>query len=171
MVIWCCFQSVARTTKIKSSFCLFSHPCLCLMMIPKRTRVWVMQAVELLTDINKLAAQARRFLRSDPKAARPSPSQATPRSPASSSHPGTPPPTYGGDSVTSPLLSPRRSVEGRSQPQSQGLSRNNSTELRSRNLAGPFSAAAAQGDKWDRVIPQSHFSLVQEAVSMPASNF
>lgn len=107
---------------------------------------WVSQAVELLTDINKLAAQARRFLRSDSKAARPSPSQATPRSPASSSHPGTPPPDYGGDSATSPLLSPRRSVEGRPQPQSQGLSRNNSTELRSRNLARPFSAAAAQGE-------------------------
>ena len=107
-----------------------------------------MQAVELLTDINKLAAQARRFLKPNSKPSRASSS--APRSPASSSHPGTPPPDYGGGSVTSPLLSPRRSTEEaeRSQPpQSRGLSRNNSTGLGSRNLAGPFGAAAVQGKK------------------------
>ncbi|KAL0044905.1 hypothetical protein WJX82_001780 [Trebouxia sp. C0006] len=106
----------------------------------------MMQAVELLTDINKLAAQARRFLKPNSKPSRASSS--APRSPASSSHPGTPPPDYGGGSVTSPLLSPRRSTEEaeRSQPpQSRGLSRNNSTGLGSRNLAGPFGAAAVQG--------------------------
>ena len=107
-----------------------------------------MQAVELLTDINKLAAQARRFLKPNSKPSRASSS--APRSPASSSHPGTPPPDYGGGSVTSPLLSPRRSTEEaeRSQPpQSRGVSRNNSTGLGSRNLAGPFGAAAVQGKK------------------------
>ena len=107
-----------------------------------------MQAVELLTDINKLAAQARRFLKPNSKPSRASSS--APRSPASSSHPGTPPPDYRGGSVTSPLLSPRRSTEEaeRSQPpQSRGLSRNNSTGLGSRNLAGPFGAAAVQGKK------------------------
>ena len=106
----------------------------------------MMQAVDLLTDINKLAAQARRFLKPDSKPTRASSS--APRSPASSSHPGTPPPDYGGagGSVTSPLLSPRRSLE--SQPsQLRGLSRNNSTGLGSRNLAGPFGAAAVQGKK------------------------
>ncbi len=121
----------------------------------------VMQAVDLLTDINKLAAQARRFLKPDSKPSRASFS--APRSPASSSHPGTPPPDYGGGggSVTSPLLSPRRSTEEaeRSQPpQSRGLSRNNSTGLGSRNLAGPFGAAAVQGNRKKR--KKSHLKVV-----------
>ena len=96
----------------------------------------------MLTDINKLAAQARRFLTKTPRPT----SSATPRSPASS-HPGTPPSGLGGGSVTSPLISPRRSEEeGEQTPsQSRSLSRNNSTGLGSRNLAGPFGAAAAQG--------------------------
>ena len=123
-----------------TSFVLYSH-----LGCVKYKFCMVMQAVDLLTDINKLAAQARRFLKPDSKPSRASFSG--PRSPASSSHPGTPPPDYGGGggSVTSPLLSPRRSLE--SQPsQSRGLSRNNSTGLGSRNLAGPFGAAAVQGN-------------------------
>ncbi|DBA70095.1 TPA: hypothetical protein ACH3X2_012257 [Trebouxia sp. C0005] len=109
----------------------------------------MMQAVDLLTDINKLAAQARRFLKTDSKPSSRA-SFSAPRSPTPSSHPGTPPPDYGGGggSVTSPLLSPRRSTEEAERlqpPQSRGLSRNNSTGLGSRNLAGPFGAAAVQG--------------------------
>ena len=108
-----------------------------------------MQAADLLTDINKLAAQARRFLKTDSKPSSHA-SFSAPRSPTPSSHPGTPPPDYGGGggSVTSPLLSPRRSTEEAERlqpPQSRGLSRNNSTGLGSRNLAGPFGAAAVQG--------------------------
>ncbi|KAA6418046.1 MAG: ABC transporter C family member 2-like [Trebouxia sp. A1-2] len=109
----------------------------------------MMQAADLLTDINKLAAQARRFLKTDSKPSSHA-SFSAPRSPTPSSHPGTPPPDYGGGggSVTSPLLSPRRSTEEAERlqpPQSRGLSRNNSTGLGSRNLAGPFGAAAVQG--------------------------
>ena len=107
-----------------------------------------MQAVELLTDVNKLAAQARRFLTKS------KPTAAPPRSPSVSSRPGTPPGGSAADSMSSPLLSSSRvsMEEERMEPQPSAvatLARSNSSGLGRRNLAGPFGAAAAQGDNID----------------------
>lgn len=104
-----------------------------------------MQAVELLTDVNKLAAQARRFLTKN----KPKPTAGPPSRSSVSSQPGTPPGLSSAGSLTSPLLSPNRtSREGdRVGVQPQALARSDSSGLGRRNMAGPFGTAAAQGDK------------------------
>ena len=101
-----------------------------------------MQAVELLTDVNKLAAQARRFLNKSKTTAGP------PRSPSVSSRPGTPPGGSAADSMSSPLLSSSRTSleEERTESKQPALARSNSSGLGRRNMAGPFGTAAAQGD-------------------------
>ena len=99
-----------------------------------------LQAAELLTDVNKLAAQARRFLTKTTTKAAP------PRSPSVSSRPGTPPGGSAADSLTSPLLSPSRTSFEEEGMEAQSLTRSNSSALGRRNMAGPFGSAAAQGD-------------------------
>ncbi|KAL3160420.1 hypothetical protein ABBQ32_010743 [Trebouxia sp. C0010 RCD-2024] len=103
----------------------------------------IMQAVELLTDVNKLAAQARRFLTKN----KPKPTAGPPSRSSVSSQPGTPPGLSSAGSLTSPLLSPNRtSREGdRVGVQPQALARSDSSGLGRRNMAGPFGTAAAQG--------------------------
>ena len=110
-----------------------------------------MRAVELLTDVKKLATQARRF-RTKNKL---KPTLGPPSRSSLSSRPGTPPGLSSAGSLTSPLLSPdRRSREEdrMEAQQSQALARNDSSGLGRRNMAGPFGTAAAQGDKHSAIL-------------------